>query len=402
MNRLILAVAALGLVLGSVSLSQGGPILIGAPFELTGDQAAFGTIELDAVRFANELRPTVLGRSVEIVAVDTASSASESSNVTQRLIDQGVVALVGWCCSRGAIPAAEVAQAAGVVSISVTSTNPQTTLVGEGDPRGSFSFRVDFIDPQQGGAGADFVFNTLGGRRVLVVRQIGDAYSFGLTEFFTNRFIQLGGEVNIQDVNEGQTDFSAQVAALQAFNPDVVYSSAFPPQSGPFIRQARDGGYTGPFAGGDAILSQQTVDLAGADAILTAEGTANVFATSPVGAADVGSPEAQAFLQAWQARFGDNPDPFETLGFDAYNVVIQAIENIGPAFNERSLAEQRVAIRDALLATENFPGASGSITFVDTDGTPRNRVLGVFRMDLDAEGKLVSGGLGTLVATAGG
>jgi len=44
------------------------------------------------------------------------------------------------------------------------------------------------------------------------------------------------------------------------------------------------------------------------------------------------------------------------------------------------------AVRDALAALENFPGVSGDITYVGTDGTPANRIMGLYAYEVAADG----------------
>ncbi|WP_449243024.1 ABC transporter substrate-binding protein, partial [Desulfovibrio sp.] len=89
-----------------------------------------------------------------------------------------VTAIVGPYVSRQAIPAAVLAQNAGVLLISPTSTNPETT-------RGkSLAFRTCFVDTGQGRALARFAREDLGATRAAVLFDAADDYCRGVAEYF--------------------------------------------------------------------------------------------------------------------------------------------------------------------------------------------------------------------------
>jgi len=77
---------------------------------------------------------------------------------------------------------------------------------------------------------------------------------------------------------------------------------------------------------------------------------------------------SEEFLDAYKAEYGDEtPDPATALAFDAYILVIEAIERAGAGCSGSEL-------RDAIMATDAFEGASGIITFNNT-GDPKKSVV---------------------------
>ena len=70
--------------------------------------------------------------------------------------------------------------------------------------------------------------------------------------------------------------------------------------------------------------------------------------------------------------------PLHPFGADAYRVVWQAINDAG--------SYDSAAVRDALQALEDFPGVSGDITYVGTDGSPANRVIGIYAFEFADDG----------------
>ncbi len=87
-------------------------IKIGVFEPLTGANAAGGELELEGIKLANKLYPTVLGKTVELVILDNKSDKVEAANAATRLVDQDKVPVVlgswgsgsfhsSWCCLQG-------------------------------------------------------------------------------------------------------------------------------------------------------------------------------------------------------------------------------------------------------------------------------------------------------------
>ncbi|MGB4482757.1 MAG: ABC transporter substrate-binding protein, partial [bacterium] len=76
---------------------------------------------------------------------------------------------------------------------------------------------------------------------------------------------------------------------------------------------------------------------------------------------------AKEFVQVYTDKFGKEPNAFAALGFDAYMVILDAIERAGSA--------EPQAIRDALAATENFEGVTGVITLDENGDATKSAVI---------------------------
>ena len=61
----------------------------------------------------------------------------------------------------------------------------------------------------------------------------------------------------------------------------------------------------------------------------------------------------------FEAKYNKAPDTFAAVGYDAYMVIIDAIEKSGKYDSQ--------SIRDALAETEGFEGSTGTIT-LDVNG----------------------------------
>ena len=333
-------------LLCTLSLSAAEPIRIGEFASLTGKQASFGqTNHRGAVFAVEEINAAggVLGRPLELVTEDTRSMPGETATVVKKLLARDKVdAIVGETGSSAALEAAPLCQNARVPMISATATNPQVTEAGD------YVFRACFIDPFQGTVLAKFAAQTLHAHRTAILIANGSAYSVGLAKYFKEHFTGAGGVIAAeQKYSEGDRDFRAQLTAIKAANPDALFASGDYAESALICVQARQLGLTVPVFGGDTWDSPALVEIGGA----AVEGGYFSAHFSP----DATDPAVRNFVRRFRARWaGASPDTGTSLGYDAVQVLADAIRRAGSTDGAR--------VRAALATTRNFPGVTGRIT----------------------------------------
>lgn len=342
------------------------PIVIGVQLELSGRMAVTGNDTLYGIEVMHEQGNTVLGRSIELSVCDNASTVEGAVACANRFVDEGVVAVLGSYSSSHSIPAAEVLQAAGIVMITTGSTNPATTQIGD------YIFRIPYTDQFQGQVAAHYAFDDVGARSVAIFRQQDDDYSVGLAGFFQDEFETLGGTTTVLDFTANSVDFSAQINDLRSFGPDMIYFTGFCAEAASLVPQLRQQGFAQPILGGDASDDSQCPD-GGGEAF-------DGFTFTSFGEPEVLSGPAAERAAEFRAAFVQKYDESHFTGFtltgaDAYRIVGAAIEAAGSA--------EPAAVRDALAAMVDWPGVSGDITYAGTDGTPANRVMGLYAYEFD-------------------
>ncbi len=233
--------------------------------------------------------------------------------------------------------------------ISTISTNPQVTLIGD------YIFRVCFIDPFQGGVMANFAINDLKASKAVVLINTGNKYSLGLARVFADKYLQLGGRI----LWEGKylakaTDFSKILEKVKQLEPDVIFLPGQIRDSAFLIKQARKKGLQTPFLGGDG-WDKRMYEYAGD----TLDGNFYLDHWHR----EVNFKKSGLFIKAYQDRYGKQYDfaPAIPLGYDAVMVLAEAVS--------RANSQDPVLIRDALAATENFQGTTGTIS-LDHKGDP--------------------------------
>ncbi|MCJ7789290.1 MAG: ABC transporter substrate-binding protein, partial [Candidatus Atribacteria bacterium] len=136
----VLTLAVLIIAISSAALAD-DVVKIGIFEPITGAMAVGGALCMQGYELAQEQKPTVLGKKVELILVDNKSDKVESASAVSRLIEkEGVVAVLGSYGSSCSIPGGEVADKAGIPMLSASVTNP---LLTEGK---KYIFRCCFID----------------------------------------------------------------------------------------------------------------------------------------------------------------------------------------------------------------------------------------------------------------
>lgn len=322
-------------------------IKIGVMEPLTGANAGGGELEKKGAELANKLYPEVLGKKVELVIVDNKSDKVESATAATKLVEKDkVVAVVGSWGSSLSMAAGSILKDAKIPAVGASCTNP---LVTEGN---EFYFRVCFIDPFQGVVMSNYAFNKLGAKKVAVIQEVSSDYSVGLTKFFSDNFVKLTGDPNsiitIANYNTGDQDFTAQLTNIKSLNPDVIFSPGNFTEAALIMKQAKQLGITAPIIGGDTYETPDFLSVGGADV----EGAtfSTFFATEkPITA------ESTKFIDEYKKAYNEEPPAVAALAYDAYLIIIKAIEAAGSA--------DPVAIQKALAATKDFQGATGIVNF---------------------------------------
>jgi branched-chain amino acid transport system substrate-binding protein len=286
------------------------------------------------------------GRTIQIITEDDQGEPNKAATVVTKLINQDKVqALLGEVASSNSLAAAPKAQEAKVPMISPSSTNPAVTQVGD------YIFRVCFIDPFQGEVMAKFSANNLKAKRAAILYDFNSDYSRGLYQFFKRSFTAQGGQiVSEQSYTQGDRDFSGQLTAIRAANPEVIYVPGYYGEVGVISNQTKQLGIKAPLLGGDGWDAPQLWQLGGAS--LNGNYISNHYSV------DDPSPAIQKFVADYKARYKISPDALAALGYDSMKVLADAIKRAGTTEN--------VKLRDAIAQTKGFPGVTGTIS-IDQD-----------------------------------
>jgi branched-chain amino acid transport system substrate-binding protein len=354
MKRATLLLAVLVPALVAVAPSQAKEIKIGLITPLSGDVKTFGESVrnsfLIAVEEANA-RGGVAGMKITHVIQDDKNDATEAANVANLLVNQErVKAIVGSVTSKATIPVSDIIQSAKIPTISPTATNPKVT-VADGK-RKDYMFRACFIDPFQGAVMAKFSRETLKGKNAAILFDASNDYSKGIAEVFRDAFRKQGGKVAaFESYGKDDVDFSALLTKVKASGADVLFLPDYYNKVGLIAKQVQEKGLKVRMVGPDGWDSPDLVKIAGS----AIEGGYFSNHYSP----DDKRPEVVAWVKKYKEKYGQVPDAFGTLAYDATNLLLEAIRKAG--------SDDPKKIRDALASIKDFKAVSGKST-LDANG----------------------------------
>lgn len=274
-----------------------------------------------------------------LIVGDDQRDPKQAVAVANKMVNEGVIGVVGHFNSSCSIPASDVYHRAGIPMITPGSTNPQLTEKGYANV-----FRVCGRDDQQGKVGAEYVTRILALKRIAILHD-KTTYGQGLADEF-KRF--LGKETNVVyygGIVQGDKDFKMILTTVKNRNPELVFFGGVYPEAGLLVKQSRELGLNAPFMSGDGVIDPKFIEIAGAQA---AEGTLLTFSPDPQNL-----PTAKSFIERYRARFGD-AGPYSIYAYDATNILLTAIEKA------QSIEGNRIS---DVLHSMKFNGALGEIQF---------------------------------------
>jgi branched-chain amino acid transport system substrate-binding protein len=212
--------------------------------------------------------------------------------------------------------------------------------------------RVVGRDDIQGVVGQQFAAGELGLQSVYIIHD-NTAYGQGVAEFFRQSADESGMEVLGFEGTEEMNNFDGIITPIIAANPDLVYFGGIYSQAGVFFRQARERGVTAQFMGPDGLDSSELAQLGG-EAVLDMH-------YSTVAAPPTAYPDAAQFITDYEARFGEQTQPFSAQAYDSMNICIDGIKRAMEA--NGGDVPTRAQVAEAVRATEGFPAITGEVTF---------------------------------------
>ncbi len=355
MKRFLIASVALAAMVGGALAQE--TIKIGALYNVTGGMSSLDGPSLYGAQLAAKQINAdggLLGKQVELIAPDGKTDQQETAKAAQRVLSEGVVAGIGQSDTTFVMAGAPLFQEKGVPFVTSGATHPKLP-----EWVGDYMFMAPFGDDDQSYAIADYAYDKLGARKVVVWTDNSMDFTKALSAFFTERFTEKGGEVvGTDSFMMGDTDFSAQIARLASIDPkpDAVFVSAIPSEAGISVKQIREQGITMPIVSGDGFDTELVTTVPGPE-------LANdvYFSTHTYRADD--RPEVAKFIEDYKAEYGRDPEnAFAPLGYDALMLVADAIR--------RANSAEPADIQKALKETRGFKGVTGEISYTRDSMVP--------------------------------
>jgi len=361
--------ALIGLALSSLAsaVAQADQtVLIGLAGPLTGPSARIGKDLENGARLAidqaNAKHPKINGEAVtfKLVSEDDQSDPRTAVTVAQRLVDEGVVGVVGHWNTGTSIPAARVYHDAGIAQVAPVATGHAYTQQGF-----DTSFRIMGHDDDGGQVAGDYALNTLKAKRIAVIDD-RTAYGQGVADEFVKGAKKALPGVQIvakEFTNDKATDFNAILTKIKSKNPDLVFFGGMDSVGGPLLRQMKALGINAKYMGGDGICTESMPKLAGAanaNGIVTCAEAGGVSAEQQKGMDD--------FVARYKKKYNADVQIYSPYVYDAVMTLATAMQEAKSSQPAKYLP---------FLQKIKYQGVTGLITF-DAKGDIKDGALTLF------------------------
>lgn len=356
--------------LGCITIKPGEPIHIAYALVVEGDNQTLGVDSRNGVEIAIEdVGGQILGHEIRFDGLNSGCTAEEGKMAAAELAsDPSIVGVIGPSCSSEARAGLPLLSKAGFAVISPSTTAPDLTESGNPSNHPGY-LRTSHNDLIQGAAAADYAYNVLGVRTAATVND-GSLYATQLQQIFADNFKKLGGKISSQvSVKPDQTDMSSVLAKIAQGKPGMIYLPIFLPAGPNIVKQARNtpGLEKVKLMGADGLFSPDVVTASG-------EAVEGFLVSSPV----ISGADYDKFVQKYKAKFNTQPvSIFHAHAYDAFMILKVAIEKVALVDVDGTLHIGRQALRDALYATRDFPGITGSLSCSPT-GDCAKPVIGIY------------------------
>lgn len=344
--------------LGCVEVEPDDPIVVGAMLVTSGAINYLGEDTLGGVELALLARDyTLLDHEIELVVEDSLCTAEGGQTAAQRLAaDPTVVGAIGTNCSSAAQGAIPIISESGLVMIAPSNTSPSLTNsdIAAGGSHLPGYFRTSQNGLIEGMRLAQFAARALEAETLATVHD-GDPYTEGLSRAVADTFAELEGDVVFEGaVNKGDTDMSSILTEIAVHQPDVIYVPLFEPESNFFAAQM-----THIVGLEDTIIIGGAASFSSSFPENTGEAAVGIYVSGPLVSGDA----YEKVLEQWLEEYGsDPPSGYHAHAYDATNLLLEALEAVAIVSDDGSVMFGRQAIRDAVAATEDYPGLTGRLT----------------------------------------
>jgi branched-chain amino acid transport system substrate-binding protein len=332
------------------TVEPAGPVLIGSIHPLTGGLAGAGNRMDNGARMAvEEINAaggiaSLGGAPLELLSADSTGAAEVGQSEAERLIGDGVSAIIGTYQSAVTTNVAAIAERDGVplvIDVAVADS-----ILDQGY---SNVFRIQPNATSMGASGALFL-SELGGDEIQTVSYLHDDTGFGVS--VADAFEAAAADYGIEVVARVPYPQMSQAAAA---SPDVIVITGYYNDGLLAARAATDLEVDVKAVIGIAQGAFHTPQFAadfGADAELFFNSNYHFNASDP---------KVQGVLERFEAAYGEPMDTEAMLSYQAIHVIADALERAGSA----DPADVQAALATTNLA-DHYMAYPGPITFDDT------------------------------------
>lgn len=362
----MLAILVITLILGLLLTGCGGgektsttetkePYKIGVILDISGGGSSLGIPERDTVNMiAEEINKAggINGHQIELLVEDNKSDETESKLLVKKLVDRGVLAIVGSSTSGTSMAMTDAVNIAEIPMVSAAANAKIVTPVSER--------KWVFKTAQSDSLVVEKIITYLKskGWTKVAFASVNSKYGDGGRAVFEKAAAEAGITILGQEkFGEKDIDMTAQITNIKRLNPQAVICWAIPPAASIFTKNYSELNVTSPLIHSHGIGNQKFIELAGDTANGVVFPIGKLLVAENLPDTDPQKSVLVDYATKFEAKYGAR-NTFGGHAWDALKIVLAAIEKAGP---------DRTKIRDEIEKTQNFTGISGIFNMSSDD-----------------------------------
>lgn len=333
-------------------------VRLGAVVPETGVDQAYGESIERGIEIAYEeiMAEKTLKVPIELLPIaDSQSSPEIAAQKLQELYDAGAFAVIGGITTDEVQEMLTVADKYDRVLLSPSASSPELTGVSRN------FYRIWPSDFTAANKMADFAIVDCKSVVIVVER----TYGKGVQSVFQEAFEKDGGKVlEVIEIPPHTVDFGGIAERVLTLAPDAVYLAAYEAGVGGMIQELRRKKFEGKILTTSAFATTSAIARIGQDA----EG---VYLTQTFFDSESDFAHVQRFVKPFREKYGIDPDIYAAHGYDAFKVLVAAVQGNPPALPGD--------VHDGMRDIQEFEGVTGAIQFNekgDVQKYPRVYVIG--------------------------
>lgn len=337
-----------------------GTIKIGVVGPFSGSSAMVGDTEKKGVELAakqiNE-NGGINGMTIELIEEDDQQDPKTAVSAINKLVSSDeVVAAVGTVNSSCTLAMMDVTE-----NNEIPLVTPISSGVAITDPSNSYIVRLQASDKLQAKAITEYALNDLGYKNIAVMFQ-NDDFGAGGKDVVVETLKDAGIEpLAVEAFDSSATDMSAQLLKIKDLNPEAIIMWTMYGCGATIAKQCDQLGIDCDLMGGGGLTNAKLYELGGESAV----GILNTQTFFPD--KEKASETAGAFIDAYEAEYGETPDSNAAMSYDSMMVLAEGLKAATPDMKADDIMAGMKAVKDMPLAT-------GTIT-IDENGDANRDIL---------------------------
>ncbi|AFV03598.1 Branched-chain amino acid ABC transporter, amino acid-binding protein [Dehalobacter sp. UNSWDHB] len=363
-SMVVALLLAVSLILGGCSSGKSStagsettePYKVGAVLDISGTSSSLGIPERDTLLMMVDkinAEGGIQGHPVELIIEDNKSDEMEAVLAANKLIEKGVLAVLGGSSSGTSMAIMKTVQDAQIPMISLAAASSIVEPVAE----------------------RQWVFKTAQSDIVMINKIIEYLKKNNMTKiafmYMNNAYGDNGKKaisaaapqngitiVAEEKFDATDNDMTPQLTNVKSSGAQAVVVWAIPPSASILTKNYKDLGLTIPLIHSHGVGNQKFIELAqdAADGVILPIGKLPV--TDQIADSDPQKAVLTSYINDYQNKYNTAPNSFGGYATDALSLLVKAIEKAGP---------DRSVIRNELEKTQGLVGVSGVFNMSEQD-----------------------------------